>query len=303
MKIAMSNRFGTGAKMHNGTKGARSIVHTDPAPTLQTSGQPVKYESILFEISDGCARLTLNRPEKLNSFTEAMHGEVGDALSRLPGDDRNVRVLVISGAGRAFCAGQNLSEGQMSGEGDLDLGQTVERYYSPLVRRIRALPIPVIAAVNGVAAGAGANLALACDLVIAAESAFFLQPFVRLNPLPDTGGTFFLPRFVGGARAMGLSLLGGRTSATQAEQWGLIWKAVPDGEFAAAVTALSAQLASGPPLAHAQIKQAIHTSLTNELEQQLGLERDAMHKLGRSQDYREGVLAFLEKRAPIFKGK
>ncbi|MCY1271996.1 1,2-epoxyphenylacetyl-CoA isomerase [compost metagenome] len=260
------------------------------------------YDNLLFEVTDRCARVTLNRPARLNSFTEAMHADLADVLTYLEEGRSNAKVLVLTGAGRAFCAGQDLSEGQMSGDGEVDLGHTVDRLYGPLVRRLRALPIPVIAAVNGVAAGAGANMALACDIVMAAESAFFLQPFVKLNLLPDTGGMYLLPRLVGEARAMGLSLLGDRLSAVQAQSWGLIWKAVPDAAFASAVAAVVDQLKDGPPLAHAHIKRVIHVSLSNDLNEQLDLERDSMRELGQTRDYREGVSAFLEKRAPSFQG-
>ncbi|PUA19547.1 2-(1,2-epoxy-1,2-dihydrophenyl)acetyl-CoA isomerase PaaG [Glaciimonas sp. PCH181] len=261
------------------------------------------YETILFSIEEGIARLVLNRPSKLNSFSETMHREIADAMHHLTQADNGTRVLLITGAGRAFCAGQDLSEGQMSGGSTVDLGITVARYYEPLVRNLRALPIPVIAAVNGVAAGAGANFALACDIVVAKSSAFFLQPFVRLGLQPDTGGTYFLPRLVGSARAMGLSLLGDKLSAEQAEQWGLIWKSIPDEEFETAVEALARRLASGPSLAHAHIKQSLQASMGNDLDQQLALERESMRTLGNSEDYIEGVGAFLEKREPDFNGR
>lgn len=258
------------------------------------------YETVLFSIEEGIARLVLNRPSKLNSFSETMHHEIADVMHVLAQADNGVRVLLITGAGRAFCAGQDLSEGQMSGGSAVDLGITVARYYEPLVRNLRALPIPVIAAVNGVAAGAGANFALACDIVVAKSSAFFLQPFVNLGLQPDTGGTYFLPRLIGSARAMGLSLLGDKLSADQAEQWGLIWKSIPDEAFETAVDTLTRRLASGPSLAHAHIKQALHASIGNDLDQQLALERESMRTLGNSADYIEGVSAFLEKRLPRF---
>ncbi|WP_223596559.1 2-(1,2-epoxy-1,2-dihydrophenyl)acetyl-CoA isomerase PaaG [Pseudomonas sp. A-R-19] len=258
------------------------------------------YETVLFSIEEGIARLVLNRPSKLNSFSETMHHEIAEVMHYLMQANNGVRVLLITGAGRAFCAGQDLSEGQMSGGSTVDLGITVARYYEPLVRNLRALPIPVIAAVNGVAAGAGANFALACDIVVAKSSAFFLQPFVNLGLQPDTGGTYFLPRLIGSARAMGLSLLGDKLSADQAEQWGLIWKSIPDEEFDTAVETLARRLASGPSLAHAHIKQALHASIGNDLDQQLALERESMRTLGNSADYIEGVGAFLEKRLPRF---
>ncbi|MGH8347804.1 MAG: 2-(1,2-epoxy-1,2-dihydrophenyl)acetyl-CoA isomerase PaaG [Pseudomonas sp.] len=260
------------------------------------------YETILFSIEKGIARLMLNRPSKLNSFSETMHNEIAQVMQFLTQPNNGVRVLLITGVGRAFCAGQDLSEGQMSGGSIVDLGITVARFYEPLVRNLRALPIPVIAAVNGVAAGAGANFALACDIVVAKSSAFFLQPFVNLGLQPDTGGTYFLPRLIGSARAMGLSLLGDKLSADQAEQWGLIWQSIPDEKFEIAVEMLASRLASGPSLAHAHIKQALHASTGNDLDQQLALERESMRTLGNSDDYREGVGAFLDKRLPSFNG-
>ncbi len=185
----------------------------------------------------------------------------------------------------------------------LDLGTSIQNYYAPLVRRIRALPIPVIAAVNGVAAGAGANIALACDLVIAAKSASFIESFCKLGLIPDTGGTYFLPRLIGTARAMAMALLGDKISAEQAAEWGLIWKCVEDAEFAATIDKLAAQLAAAPTLGLARIKQAIYSSGQRTLDEQLDFERDTMRELGRSSDFREGVAAFLEKRAPQFTGR
>lgn len=257
---------------------------------------------ILLSIEDHVARITLNRPERLNSFTAAMHAELRAALDRVEAE--GARVLVISGAGRGFCAGQDLNDRTVAADGTPpDLGASVERDYAPLVRRLAALPIPVIAAVNGVAAGAGANLALACDLVIAAESASFIQPFCKLGLIPDTGGSYHLPRLVGRARALGLALLGDKLSAQQAADWGLIWECVPDAEFAARIDALAAQLAHGPTFGYAQTKRALAASLGNTLDDQLGLEAQLMRECGRSADYREGVAAFLEKRAPRFTGQ
>lgn len=260
------------------------------------------YQNILFDLSGGIARLTLNRPDKLNSFTAAMHAEVADALTRI--EHEGARVLVLTGAGRGFCAGQDLSERQMAADGiPPDLGATIETYYAPLVRRLYALPMPVLVGVNGVAAGAGANLAFAGDIVIAKESASFIQSFCRLGLLPDTAGTYVLPRLVGRARAMGLSMLGDRLSARQAEDWGLIWQCVPDADFEATLDKLAAHLATAPTRGLAGTKQALNASLQNDLSTQLNLERDLMRELGRSADYAEGVAAFLAKREPQFKGQ
>lgn len=262
----------------------------------------MSYESILFELKDGIARITLNRPEKLNSFTAAMHGELSDAVGRV--ESEGARVLVITGNGRGFCAGQDLSERQMSaGAAPVDLGSTIEKYYAPMVRRLRALPLPVVVGINGVAAGAGANLALAGDIVIACESASFIQPFCRLGLLPDTGGTYVLPRLVGQARAAGLALLGDKLSARKAEQWGLIWECVADDQLTARLDELARHFAAAPTKGLAYTKRALNQSLANTLDQQLDLERDLMRELGATADYAEGVSAFLGKRQPVFKGK
>jgi 2-(1,2-epoxy-1,2-dihydrophenyl)acetyl-CoA isomerase len=263
----------------------------------------MSYENIQFEITAGVARLTLNRPDKLNSFTAAMHEEVRDGLARV-GTEIGVRVLLLTGAGRGFCAGQDLGDRAVApGETAMDLGDSVERYYAPLVRSLRGLPLPVVCAVNGVAAGAGANLAFACDLVLAKRSASFLQPFCKLGLLPDTGGTYFLPRLVGTARAIGLAMLGDKLPAQQAADWGLIWRCVDDDTFVEETEKLVAHLASAPTLGLVRTKQAIYGSAQATLEQQLQVERDAMRELGFSEDYREGVEAFLNKRNPVFHGR
>jgi len=260
------------------------------------------YQHILFAVEGGVARMTLNRPARLNSFIVAMHEEVRDALAQVA-NDRSVRVLVLTGAGRAFCAGQDLADRSVApGAAPPDLGESIERYYGPLVLALRRLPIPVLCAVNGAAAGAGANIALACDIVIAARSASFLQAFCKLGLLPDTGGTYFLPRLLGHARATGLAMLGDKLSAEQAAVWGLIWKCVDDDQLAAETDALARHFASAPTLGLARTKQALQASGLNTLEQQLDLERDGMRELGRSADYREGVAAFMDKRAPRFVG-
>jgi 2-(1,2-epoxy-1,2-dihydrophenyl)acetyl-CoA isomerase len=261
------------------------------------------YQNILFELRDGVARLTLNRPDRLNSFNVEMHREVHDALSAVAKDE-SARVLVLTGAGRGFCAGQDLSDRAVSPGGTaVDLGESIEKYYRPLVLALRNLPMPVIAAVNGVAAGAGANIALACDLVIAARSASFVQAFCKLGLVPDSGGTWFLPRLVGNARALGLALLGDKLPAEQAAQWGLIWRCVDDTELQGVVDALATQLAAAPTRGLARTKQAIYGSWERSLEEQLDHERDFQRELGRSKDYSEGVAAFLEKRAPKFTGR
>jgi len=263
----------------------------------------MNYEQIRFETSDRVARITLNRPDRLNSSTAQMHAELRDALARVTGEG-DARVLVLTGAGRAFCAGQDLSDRAVApGAAPVDLGASIEDNYRPLVLSIRNLPLPVVCAVNGVAAGAGANIALACDIVIATKSASFIQAFCKIGLVPDSGGTYFLPRLVGSARAMGLAFFGDRVSAEQAAEWGLIWKCVDDGEFVATTDAMAAQLADAPTAGLAAIKRALYASSGNTLEQQLDVERDAQRALGNSADYREGVAAFLEKRAPRFSGR
>jgi 2-(1,2-epoxy-1,2-dihydrophenyl)acetyl-CoA isomerase len=263
----------------------------------------MNYENILFSIEGGIARLTLNRPDRLNSFNDAMHAEVRDALLRVK-DDASARVLLLTGSGRGFCAGQDLSDRAVApGEAPVDLGASIDRNYKPLVLGLRALPLPVVCAVNGVAAGAGANVALACDLVIAAKSASFIQAFAKLGLVPDSGGTYFLPRLVGTARAMGLALLGDKLTAQQAADWGLIWQCVEDAEVPAVVEKVLAQFARAPTRGLAAIKQAIQAAGGNSLAAQLDLERDLQRTLGASDDYREGVAAFVAKRPPHFTGR
>ena len=261
------------------------------------------YASILAEAANGVHRITLNRPDRLNSFNDAMHAELRAALAVVSAD-ATARVLVLTGAGRGFCAGQDLSDRAVApDDAPPDLGASIERNYAPLVLTLRNLPVPVIAAVNGVAAGAGANIALACDLVIAAESASFIQAFCKIGLIPDSGGTYWLPRLVGDARAMGLALLGDRLPARQAAEWGLIWRCVPDTDFASAVATLEQHFAAAPTLGLVRTRKALHAGAHNSIETQLDLERDVQRALGRSADYREGVAAFMAKRAPVFRGR
>ncbi len=262
----------------------------------------MNFESIRYSCEGGIARLTLNRPERLNAFTAAMHAEVRTVLDRLVAD--GARVLVLTGAGRGFCAGQDLSDRAVApGGAAVDLGASIEENYAPLVLRLRALPMPVVAAVNGVAAGAGANLALACDLVVAARSASFIQSFAKLGLVPDCGGTWTLPRLAGQARAMGLALLGDRLTAEQAAQWGLIWQCVEDAELAATVDALAERFATAPTRGLAATKQALYGTWQHDLATQLNIERDLQRELGYSADYAEGVAAFQAKREPKFSGR
>lgn len=258
---------------------------------------------ILSAVADGVMRLTLNRPERLNSFNDAMHRELADCLTQAERDDI-VRALLITGAGRGFCAGQDLNDRQVDPAAAApDLGRSVETFYNPLVRRLARLPKPVIAAVNGVAAGAGASLALGCDMVLAARSARFVMAFSKLGLVPDSGGTWFLPRLAGRARALGMALTGGNVSAEQAADWGLIWQVVDDERLAEDAAELARHLAGQPTYGLGLIKQALMASATHTLDAQLDLERDYQRLAGRSADYREGVAAFLAKRPPQFRGK
>ena len=257
------------------------------------------YDTIQFERQGAIARITLNRPDRLNAFTKAMHGELRDALADL-GD---ARVVVLTGAGRGFCAGQDLNDRAAAPGQSVDLGETVEDSWNPLIRTLTSIPQPVIARVNGVAAGAGANIALACDIVVAAQSAKFIQSFSALGLIPDSGGTWILPRLVGQARALGLALTGEPLSAQQAADWGLIWKCVEDASLDGEVDALANRLAGLPPLGLAAIKQMIRASWLHSLDEELDLQAGAMRRLGYTDDYHEGVAAFLEKRTPQFTGQ
>jgi 2-(1,2-epoxy-1,2-dihydrophenyl)acetyl-CoA isomerase len=257
------------------------------------------FETIFFTSTDHVARITLNRPDRLNSFTRQMHAELAQALDAAA----DTRVIILTGAGRGFCAGQDLNDRAVAPGEAVDLGATVEASWNPLVRRLANMPQPVIARVNGVAAGAGANIALACDLVVAAKSAKFIQSFSALGLIPDSGGSWHLPRLVGQQRALGLALTGEPLMAETAAEWGLIWKCVADDALDSEVDALAHKLAALPPLGLAAIKSLIRTTSQRTLDEELDLQRDEMRRLGFTADYREGVAAFLEKRVPTFTGR
>src|SRR3954470_16778116 len=257
------------------------------------------YETIDFKADGAVARVTLNRPDRLNSFTAQMHEELRDALASLG----EARVVVLTGAGRGFCAGQDLNDRAVAPGEAVDLGETVQKYWNPLIRSLTSLPQPVIARVNGIAAGAGANIAMACDIIVAATSAKFIQSFSAIGLIPDSGGTWVLPRLVGQARALGLALIGEPLPAEKAAEWGLIWKAVDDDALDAEVTDIGNKLAALPPLGLAAIKEMIRGSWQYSLDEELGLQAGTMRRLGYTEDYREGVAAFLEKRRPSFTGR
>jgi 2-(1,2-epoxy-1,2-dihydrophenyl)acetyl-CoA isomerase len=256
------------------------------------------YETILFTLADGVATVTLNRPEVMNGLNAAMRREIADAVRE---DAARARVVVLTGEGRAFCSGQDLTETEDPAR--IDFERTLRDEYEPMIRAVVDCPVPTLAAVNGAAAGAGANLALAADVVIAAESAVFVQAFARIGLIPDAGGTYWLPRQVGFARAMGTALFADKVGARQAEAWGMIWRAVPDADFAAEVAARAAELARGPTAAYRRIKAALRAGLAHDLERQLALEATLQGEAGRTRDFAEGVAAFLEKRAPRFEGR
>ena len=261
------------------------------------------YETIRYGVESGVAKLVLNRPERLNSFTVQMHGETARALMEAEADPA-VRALLLTGEGRGFCAGQDLSDRSVApGDAPVDLGESIDLYYAPLIRRLAEMPKPIICAVNGVAAGAGANIALACDIVLAARSAKFIQSFANIGLIPDSGGTWVLPRLVGQARALGLALTGDPLPAETAAEWGLIWKCVEDELLADESLALARRFASGPTRGLAATKRTIRQALLRSLEDELLIERDLMRELGGSDDYAEGVAAFTEKRVPRFSGR
>jgi 2-(1,2-epoxy-1,2-dihydrophenyl)acetyl-CoA isomerase len=257
---------------------------------------------VLVERRAGYRVITLNRPQRLNAFTEAMHQALAHALAEAE-EDNTCRALLLTGAGRGFCAGQDLND-RLSKPGEQTvLGSSLEVYYNPLVRRLRELPFPVVAAVNGVAAGAGANIALACDIVLAARSASFVQAFARIGLVPDSGGTWFLPRLVGSARARGLALTAEPLPAEKAETWGLIWKAVDDGALMDEAHKLCTHFATAPTVGLALTKRALDQTWSNDLEAQLDLERELQREASQTPDYAEGVRAFLQKRPPVFSGR
>lgn len=260
-------------------------------------------DTVLVELRDGVLHLTLNRPDKLNSFNEEMHLALRAGFERARDDD-SVRAVLLTGAGRGFCAGQDLGDRDPRKGGDIpDLGATVDKFYNPLVRLIRSIPKPVICAVNGVAAGAGANLALVCDIVLAAKSARFIQAFSKIGLVPDSGGTWSLTRLLGEARAKALTLTAEPLGAEKAAEWGMIWQAVDDDKLADEAGALATRLAAGPTFGLGLTKQAIQAAHTSGIDTALDLERDLQRQAGRSADYAEGVTAFLEKRAPRYQGK
>ncbi|MGR3629261.1 MAG: enoyl-CoA hydratase-related protein [Sulfitobacter sp.] len=255
------------------------------------------YETITYALTDDVALITLNRADKMNALTTQMRAELTHAVTE---GGRAARVVVLTGAGRAFCSGQDLAD---RAGGVADLEKTLREEYAPLLRAIINCPVPTIAAVNGPAAGAGANIALAADVVFASESAYFMQAFTRIGLIPDAGGTYALPRQMGMAKAMGAALFADKITARQADDWGMIWQAVPDAEFDADWRAKAAQLAAGPTAAYAEAKKAIRASWDNGLEDQLSLEAEAQGRCGKSQDFAEGVMAFTQKRSPKFQGR
>lgn len=263
----------------------------------------VKFETILFSVERGAAKLTLNRPDRLNAITGRMLEELGVALDEAA-RRADIRAVLLTGAGRGFCAGQDLNDRAVKAQGaKTDLGESLRRGYNPLILKIVSLPKPVICAVNGTAAGAGANLALACDIVLAADTARFIQAFSKLGLIPDSGGTFFLPRLIGLARAKAIAMLAAPVTGAQAADWGMIWKAYPQDDLMGAAEKLAQEMAVQPTLGHGLSKKAFAESPVNTLEKQLDIEEELQRRAGNSADYAEGVAAFLEKRPPRYTGK
>ena len=261
----------------------------------------MSYNTIQYSVADGVGSLILNRPESLNSFTVEMHRELRTVLKAIK-EDAMVRCVLLTGAGKGFCAGQDLNDRSVSADrGPVDLGDSVEQYYNPLIRAITSLEKPVICAVNGVAAGAGVSLALACDMVFAARSAKFVMAFSKIGVIPDSGCTWHLPRAIGLPRALGLALSGDRISAEQAADWGMIWRVVDDGQLISEAGDQARYFATQPTKGLALIKRAMRQSLGSKLDDQLELEKEFMRVAGRSADYKEGVAAFIEKRSPFLK--
>ena len=260
------------------------------------------YEKITVAHDQGLATLTLNAPDKLNAVSRKMIAELKDCWEKLAADG-SVRAVLLTGTGRGFCAGADLSDPDRDNSVSADSGAALDKFFNPVIRLMRSVPKPVVAAVNGVAAGVGMSFALAADIAIAGKSATFLQAFARIGLLPDGGSTWFLPRLVGEQRARALAMLAPQITAQQAKDWGLIWDVVEDGELMKTAHDVARRLADGPTLSLARIKEAMNRASTNQLSQQLDLERDFQRELGRSEDFREGVTAFLAKRKPAFKGK
>lgn len=281
---------------------ARGFLVVGTRPDGMGGSDLSQSDTLLATVGDGVMRLTLNRPDRLNSFNEEMHIALRAALERAQ-NDRHIRAILLTGAGRAFCAGQDLGDRDPRKATEApDLGRTIESFYNPLVRLMRSLEKPIVCAVNGVAAGAGANIALACDIVLAAKSAKFIQAFSKIGLIPDSGGTWTLPHLLGEARAKGLALTAEPLSAETAAAWGMIWRAVEDADLMTEAEALAKRLGAGPTFGLGLTKRAIQAASANSLDQQLDLERDLQREAGRSADYAEGVAAFLDKRPAEFSG-
>ncbi|WIM12286.1 enoyl-CoA hydratase-related protein [Enhydrobacter sp.] len=260
------------------------------------------YQKIELAMADGLATLTLNAPDKLNAVSRKMVAELKECWEGLAGDS-SVRAVLLTGAGRGFCAGADLADPDRDTSATADSGAALDKFFNPVIRTMRTMPKPIVAAVNGVAAGVGMSFVMAADIAVAAKSASFLQAFARIGLLPDGGSTWFLPRLVGDARARALAMLAPQIAADQAKQWGLVWEVVEDGELMKTATELARRLADGPTQSLARIKEAMNRASTSTLTAQLDVERDFQRELGKSADFKEGVAAFLAKRKPAFKGK